>query len=226
MRITRVVLMVLLLCGVANSATVYPVDNILDSLQKACLYQLRGDTLGTRKDMTNDMIRYGLNTSLIRVCKEFPALEKLDTLVVYKEDEGAALPTDFDRMKQVFRMKGDTLRIPLEFRAIESLRQVTPTTEENLHELDELLSPQWAYSWADRFYLHPKYAIDSSEIDSFLILYYAMDAGMDTSGATTAIDSKYIDVLLLATFAKLSAMKLDFTSAAYYETLYKAELEQ
>jgi hypothetical protein len=49
---------------------------------------------------------------------------------------------------------------------------------------------------------------------------------MDTSGATTAIDAKYINVLLLATFAKLSAMKKDFTSAAYYETLYKAEIVQ
>jgi hypothetical protein len=176
--------------------------------------------------MTNDMIRYALNTALIRVCKEFPALEKLDTLVVYKEDEGAALPTDFDRMKQVFRMKGDTLRLPLEFRPVESLREVTPAIKNNLHKKDKLLSPQYAYPWAGRFMLHPKYAIDSSEIDSFLILYYAMDEGMDTSGATTAIDAKYINVLLLATFAKLSAMKKDFTSAAYYETLYKAEIVQ
>lgn len=217
----KITLLLIFFWSTSVGAAVYPVANVLDSLQKACYYQLRTDTAGTAS-MTDDMVEFALKRALARVCREFPALEKIDTVTVSSATEGAVLNSDFLRIRQVFKMIGNT-RIPLDFKPREELFAAGATEKGYTHALGKPTSPRYCFTHGQRLLFHPKDAKASATPDSFLVLYYAMDEGMDTSGATTAIAPEYIDALLYAALAELSAMKKDYTAAQFYWQRFEAE---
>lgn len=202
-------------------AAVYPVDNVLDTLRKACFYQVRVKTTGTLS-ITEDMATYVLNRSLARVCREFPALEKIDTVVVSSATEGAALNSDFLRIRQVFKIIGNT-RIPLDFKPREELFAAGATDGGYAHDISKATQPRYCFTHGQRLLFHPKDAKASGTPDSFLVLYWAMDDKFTADTSTTAIAPEYIDALLYAAMAELSAMKKDYTAAQFYWGRFEQE---
>jgi len=199
-----------------------PVTPSRDSLSARCYRMLNIPVTGTKQNPTTNMYD-ALNGGLAAVCRDFPALEKIDTLTIDREADGAALPTDFVRLKSVFRMKGDTLRLPLKIIDIDAIPLLTLPEKSATQDKGDITSPGFAYTYGGRLMTHPKYIIPSLA-DSFLVYYYAMDDKIDSASDTVFIAKEYLNALTYFACWQLSAVRGDFQGATYWRGLYDMDV--
>lgn len=196
-----------------------PITPTRDSLSVATLRQLNINTSGDNQ--VSLAITYdALNKATQQVCRDFPALEKIDTLTISSSAEGAALPSDFLRLKMVLRMAGDTLRHPLQIINIDSLPYMIDSVA--VQSKRSIRSPQYAYTYASRLLTHPKYIIPSNA-DSFLVYYYAMDDKLTAASDSLVIDDSFVPAVLYHACFQLAAQKRDFEVALFWLGRYDAE---
>ena len=220
----RWLLVILLLLPLLALSQTYSAPVRLDSLQISCYQQLRVDTAGTAY-MTDQMVRFALNRGLAQVCIDFPALEKMDTVVVDKDAAGGALASDFLRIEKVFKMIGDTLWIPVQYVTLDSLYAVAPTADGYMHDKANIADPRYCYTFAQRLLFHPKDAKASTDADTFLVLYYAADDRLLDDTSTVAILPEYIPALIDYACADLAALKRDLQESMFYRSRYR-EIKQ
>ena len=216
---------VLLLLSTTVLAQTYPVSPQRDSIQAACLSALglgvAGNTL-----IPVATVQKAINRSISQVCLDFPAIEKMDTLTTGSDEEGAALPDDFLRVRALFKMKGDTLRIPIEYKPLDSLLRLTPTDLMATHKIGEAMSPSYYYTFGQRLLFHPKYAIPSATSDSFLLMYYAMDDQLGSDTEVTLILPEYLDAIVFYACAQLSIRRGNMADADFFYNSYNAMLRE
>ena len=192
-----------------------PVGRQLSSLRTAC-YNFLGE--GVADTATIDL---GINIGVYETCADFPALEKIDTVVIARTDEGGVLSNDFDRFKErnaVYRLIGDTLRIPLG-PLPDSLKAKLPLPKDNTHQKDRIDDPGYYWEHAGRLVLHPKYT--KSQADTLLVYYYAYDIRLVATTDSILIKGRYVTKVLDMAFAYILAQAGRESGVALFQAFYR-----
>lgn len=200
-----------------------PVNRSLDSLKYMVSAQLAATPGGTNL-MSSSRLTWAINRAIAQTCSDWPAIEKLDTVAIDEGDEGAALNSDFDRCKAVYRM-GDDIRVPLAYCHPDSLPAKIGTPEQAKQENQaELNSVRFWHTSGKRLLVLPRPDKPSADPDSFLVEYYAQDSRLTTGTDSTAIAQAYMDKVIAYACNQLSAMRKDWASAYFYWSIYKGKM--
>lgn len=168
--------------------------------------------------VTTKKIFHAINRGIQEVCDDFPALEKIDTLVIYSDSEGVALPADFLRMKAVWRMHDDSLRIPLDAQNQEEASAALSTTEGVKHEKSSLFSPKSWHTFETRLLVTPKW--NRADSLSLQIYYYARDTWKTAGDSSTQVHSKYREKIIEYAISVLWRLRSQEEKSTYYKALY------
>ena len=219
MKTTLIILVVMLLVVGSVGAQTYTVSPRLDSMTAYCLEQLNLPAGGNRRISTG-LVHRRLNEGYGATCTQAPAIEKFDTLLVWKDYEGAAWPSDCDRIDAVFRIfNGDTIRYPLYFVDPEGIRNAFVDSPMVQLQVDPE-SPEHAYTFGRRLLFTPKIIADSAAPDTFLILYFAVGTKLTSGSDSCKVGPKYLPAVLNYAMARVQEAREKWTSAAHYQARY------
>lgn len=210
-----ILVIVLLLLPAMAAGQSYTLSPRLDSLRVNVLLRINEPTSGNLA-LTTAKLNLAINTANTDVCKAFPAIEKLDTVVVDSTAEGGALNADFDRILEVYRLAGNT-RVRLRPLGYVEPVEGDQTVGVSTHDRANLASPDQYRTFARRLLLHPKDSKPAATPDSFLVYYYAMDAQLSAGADSVQIDPKYIPVLLDRACYEIQKMRNNWNDAKEYE---------
>ncbi len=197
--------------AVSVSAQTYSLDPSRDSLIVYALYETNTQTTFTNS-LTQAKAIYLLNKSLGRVCTDFPALEKIDTVVFDKDSMGVHLNPDFIRAVRIYRIEHEDvdsgqILIPLRYVPSDSAWILYPTESSNSNPPIKL--PTSYYTHGQVFFTHPKSQTISSIPDSFIVFYGAMSEKLTSGTDSVTILPDYLNPLidlLTYEFAKVRRM--------------------
>ena len=209
-RTCKALLIILLLAGPVMATG--PISGLMTELREGVRAQLRGQTTATTL-LSNSVVDWAINRGLSQTCSDFPAYEKLDTVMVSKEGEGAALPSDFVEVKAVFRIIGDTVRYPLQYMPADTLAKNYAIGSSTPDEPNTVRSLQYYHTHAGQLIFDPKSR--ATKDDTMLVEYYAMDAPLDDSTDTAHVKAKYLEKVILYACWALSVTEGDGRAAAY-----------
>jgi hypothetical protein len=217
----RKILFVLCLLAANLSAETSPQ---LDSIRVAALNQIGLPTAGTTRitaAIANAIINYGIQ----EVSTNFPAVEKLDTITIDSVSEGGALASDFVAIRSCELMIDDTLRIPLQYKPVDSIFEKRPSKEGA--KPDDITDPRYYRTHAGRLLTSPKFVSgDIGDSALFLISYYAVGDFLSSGTDSTNIVEEYRDELLDWVCYRLEALRYRYNASAFYFAKYdKAKQE-
>lgn len=162
-----------------------------------------------------------VNRAIQRVCNDFPAIEKMDTIVSVSAQIEYSLNTDFLRPKTIFKLTTfQNLRIiySLTSPPVESWFEIKGGEIGGQPDPNEKAEPRFAFTFNDNVYLYPT----PQTADSFVVIYYAIDSQIITSSNSTSVRPEYREWIVLYAAAQISFRKGDFVRAKEYMTLYNA----
>lgn len=216
-------LIVLMFCLLATGISAQgPVGRSLSYLRGALRAQLRAKTGSDL--LTNSAIDFAINRAISRVCAQYPAIEKIDTVVINQDSEGGALNTDFDRAKAVYRMSGDTIRLALTCLMPDSIAAVLGSrTESSEADRSSLSRSRYFYTTGRRLMVLPKPSRPAADPDSFLVEYYAQDEMLSDTTDSTAIVYGYIDKVIHFAAVLLSGTRANYADGYFYWSLFRDE---
>ena len=201
----------------------------LDSIRVAAFNQIGVPAAGTLRitdAIANAIINYGIQ----RVSTDFPAVEKLDTIVIDTLSEGGALNSDFVRIRWAQLMQGFDQRIPLEYLIEDSLFLMLPSEEGTEAEADDKTSSRYYYTMAGRLMVWPKMVIGDAmaDGDSALVVigYYAVGDFLSSGTDSTNIPSEYRDELISWVCHRLEALRYRYNASAFWKAQYDAAAKQ
>jgi hypothetical protein len=197
----RIVVALFVLVGAVQSQTL-PLSARRDSLRYSAYEELPLVTTGSDL-LTTSRVNRQINMSLAAICRQYPAYEKVDTVICARAVEGGALNADFLRGTMVFRMVGDSMRVPLLPLDLDSIKPLSQEVTKNLQDIDRENDPNQWYTRGYRLYTHPKVRKDSTEADTFIVHYEAMAPRLSADSDTTVIDKNFLEALVYHTVAKL-----------------------
>lgn len=219
----KLFLFIMLLASTACSQTIsrtYTENPRLDSLQAAVYAQLNIKAGGSRK-ITDVVVTRAINRAIIATCTDYPALELTDTVLVGRSDTLGTLPAKFDRFRTVFRLRGDTLMIPLLVINPDSLQNYKKDLKSYRHQKANPLSPDLCWTHGIKLRLYPKFVgKTSTSIDTMQITFFGIDAGLSNDSDTTIVDPRYINKIILYACGEVSATRQNFDDAGYYFRRY------
>lgn len=174
-------------------------------------------TAGTAA-VTTAMMNNAINYAIQQVSADFPAVEKLDTLILRDTVNGVALPSDLNEIRWCAFVRGDTVT-PLEY-----------VSEDSLFSKRNVSQPRFYYSHGGYLRTWARFRDDMFETDQdtliLLLAYYAIDSGLASDTATTAIGEPYRGALLDYICYQLEMMRYRYQTAAFYAARYdKAKAE-
>lgn len=213
-------LLILLLVPCLCFGQVYTVQPRLDSLQLAVLSQLNLPSTGSSR-ITLAVTTRAINRAYGQTCQDYPAYELTDTVVILKSDTSGSLPADFLRLRQAFKLRGDTLRLPMKIVDPTLLDTIFPAVADNIQKKTLLTSPLRTWTHARTLFVHPKYIRSTAgTTDTFLVLYYAAGTALSASTDSVKVEPEYIERIIHYACKLLSATRRNFDDAAWYATEY------
>lgn len=189
-----------------------------DSLRVMIFDQSLVDTAGTAvatKAVTNRMV----NRAIQKVCHDFPAIEKWDTVVSVIGTRHYALNTDFLRLKAVLKSTTiDDLNnlYTLSFPPIETWFEAKGGEAGGKPDPSIKPDPRYAWAFADRLYFYPT----PSKAESFVIAYYAMDKDLTGDTMTTAVLPEFREAIVWYGSFLLATRRGDYERATFFSKLY------
>jgi len=213
----------------ASAAAEPSVPGRLDSLRARLELRLNLPAGGNNL-VTVGVMNAALNEAVGEVCQDFNAYPRFDTLVARPDSEGMALPTDFLRLRAVYRIipkygSQPAVRFPLEpVAAGDSLWRAIKDLAELELEPGDQIGPR-RYSLGNRLLLHPKYDRRSAaDTALYLIDYYAIAPLMAADTDTVAVDPKYRAALLDKAAELCATVRQDWTVAAKWLEAYEVKV--
>lgn len=181
-------------------------------------------------DAGNSMIdiAYGnrvVNRAIQRVCYDFPAIEKMDTIVSVQGQIEYALNSDFLRPKTIFKLTTfQNLKIiySLTSPPVESWFEVKGGEMGGQPDPNEKSEPRYAFTFNDNVYLYPT----PQTADSFVVIYYAIDSQIETATNSTIVRPEYREMIVIYTASLICFRKGDFVRAREYMNLYNSRLSR
>lgn len=192
--------------------------NDIDSLSLILTERMTMASTGTGF-VTPAKLLHELNIGIQNVCEDFPAIERIDTLYYAADSDGVGLASDFDRLFTANRFI-DGIIYPLTIIPPELEAEHIKTEGETEIKMDDFTSPKYCYSYTGRFFLTPKFTRPT--VDTIIIKYYAKDLWL-SSGDTTVVKNKYLELIIFYAMSNLWADRGRFTRADYYTNRYERE---
>lgn len=214
---TKKLLLCLVLVLLGVSAQGQALSPRLDSLLVYLNHQLGLPWPGDANGIASQAyLQYSLNRSLVRISTTFPAIEKFDTIKVTSVAEGYALNSDFDSLRQVYRMV-QGVRVPLQDTSETDyyiarggiVGAVIDPTNPDL--------PRYAHTVGNRLFFYPALELTSGDSAMFLVEYYALAPQLTALSDTTIMPQKYLQAVLDFATAIVERARGNFTAAREYE---------
>lgn len=216
-------LLLLLLASTGFSQTVsrtYTESPQLDSLQAAVYAQLNIRAGGSRK-ITDVVVTKAINRGIIATCTDYPALEAIDTVLIGRSDTLGTLPANFNRLRKAWRLRGDTLMIPVTIINPDSIQFYKKERKSYSHEKVNPESPDLCWTHGIKLRMFPKFVGTASTIiDTIQISYYGIDRGLPEDSSVTIVAPQYINKIILYACGEISATRQNFDDAGYYYGRY------
>ena len=191
----------------------------LDSLREYAFNKLSIPSSGTQKITTAKANRV-INEAIAKVCDDFDAIGRVDTLSVGVDSDGVALPSNFLRARKIFKLIDDTTKIPLGYFTDDEIENIYNSEEKNTYTETDNMQPRHFYTHNGRFFLHPRNLKPSTDLDEFIVEYWAVDTVLNADASVTGIDKEYRDELLDLICGELSIMRDDYTKGEWYLARY------
>ncbi len=195
------------------------ISNRLDSLAAAVMAQLGFPSTGNAK-ITLGVAKFAINSSVPEICRELPAVEKYDTVIMTSTGEGVALNADFLRIHSLKKMGKDSLRIPLIYVSEDSLFDLSGGMGGVLQKRGDASSPRYYFTFGRRLQTHPK----EIAVDTFLVEYYANGHYMTNDADSTDIAREYRQLLIYKACQKCEIIMSNWTNVEGYGKLYEREV--
>ncbi len=218
--VVRVILFILFFC-VSVRAEIHP---SLDSLMVMAFEQ------SLVPDDGNSLIdtlfgHRAVNRAIQQVCHDFPALEKLDTIVTVDGTRNYSVNSDFIRLKAAFKItavKEQNIIIPLDYPPVEQWFELKGGATGTDPPFNKLTEPRYLWIFADQLYFYPT----PTDADSFVIAYYAADVALvDSIADSTSVLPEYREAIIFYAASLICLRKGDFTRAQIYQGMYNAKLQ-
>ncbi len=222
----RILLIGLLLLALSGNALAQTssIPKRLDSLQLYVLSQLNIKATGSRGIPLATVTR-ALNRGYSRTADLYPAIEKRAIVTITRSLEGAALPSDFNRLHQVFKKRGDTLRYPMIIIHPDSLAIVFTSLKDNVHSKKNIESGRYCWAFGDTLMIHPKYATPGSAVDTLVVHYFANPpSALSGAADTVIIHTRFTERLVFYACSQIAATRRDLQMANWYMSLFAAGL--
>ena len=201
-------------CGAARA----DINGQIDSLRTMAFEQALVPDAGNALIDTD----YGnrvINRAIQQVCQDFPAIEKLDTIVSVAETIEYSLNTDFLRLRGIFKLTTYfDLKIiySLSFPAVETWFEVKAGEIGGQPDPNEKAEPRYAWTFNDKVYFYPT----PQTVDSFVVSYYAIDSQIVTATNSTSVRPEYREAIVIYAASLICYRKGDFVRAEVYRRLY------
>jgi len=189
----KILILVLLLCSPV-AAQQYGLSDRLDSLRA---YVYDGANLSSSGSRAWDSTRVNrvINKKIQKVCAEYDAIGKLDTVTVSTDSTGVGLNSDFLRLKNVFYMSGTDYWIPIKVVPdSDSLRGQNPGGKDNIADPSTPEDIKTCRVHGDRLLFHPKWTSDNS--GSYLVEYWACDSLLNANASVTQVHQEYRQLII------------------------------
>lgn len=202
-------------------AQTYTISPRRDSLRINAYGQLDIPTTGTGK-ITDARVNYAINEAISEICDMYPAIEKVDTILVTRDTAFYVLNSDFIRVKGLFviRKYGSTgsqyIWEPVECIKIDTLSDIFDTREENVDKPGTDTKLLKAFTYGRKMMFQPKNYAAVTSPDTFIVLYDARDTALTADASTTSIDPRYMDELAALIKSKILDIRVDRDGAMYY----------
>ncbi len=160
-----------------------------------------------------------INRAIQQVCQDFPAIEKLDTIVSAVGTIEYSLNTDFLRLKNIFKFTTyQDLKIiySLSFPPAESWFEARAGEIGGQADPNKKADPRYAWSFNDKVYLYPT----PQKADSFVISYFAIDSQMIDPTSSTSVRPEFREAIIIYAASLICYRKGDFVRAEVYRRLY------
>ena len=219
--LSKVLLVLLLLPIVASASSISP---RMDSLKQSVLMRWRASG-ATTDQLSSARVQTAINEAIQTVCDDFPAIVKLDTITLATGTMGASLNSDFNRLANVFRIYGDTLYplLIVEENYVDSfVKKLILSDYGHVTGIKE--SPSICYAAGDLFMTIPRHITDGVVGDSFLVTYYANDAGLSVAADETQVLPRYRLAIIYHAVASLYAELGQIDKSLAFMQFYSAML--
>lgn len=179
-------------------------DNLLDSLLRLDSLRASIEQELNNSGILDPIIDNFINRAAFRVCTNYPAIERIQTLSLHVDSTGAQLNNDFLRIRVAFKeiLTGSPAVktwIPLIFIDPDTLSRIRNGIAEMQDKRDDILLPVFYYTQNNKFFTFPKLdkgpGADGNR--TFIVKYYAKDTVVLQAGNDhTAISFNYRDALI------------------------------
>jgi hypothetical protein len=181
-------LILVLIPVVAYSAD--PISPRRDSLRTYVYRMIPADTAGTDL-LPKATVNLALNLALDATSRLYPAVEKLDTVVVDSTTEGGTFNSDFLRIYKVHRIVGSRIRAQLLPLAVDTTQPLAKDEGDYIQSFDKATDPAFYYTFKGMLMTQPKIRKSPAFPDSFLVSYYALAPGLANDSDTTVVLKEY-----------------------------------
>ena len=164
-----------------------------------------------------------INRAIQQVCMDFPAIEKLDTVVSVAEQIEYSLNTDFYRLSNIFKLTTSfDLKIiySLSFPPVDGWFEARAGEVGGEGDPQQKPEPRYAWTFNDKLYFYPT----PQRADSFVVAYYAIDSQIVTSSNSTSVRPEYREAIVIYAASLICYRLGDFTRAEIYRQLYNSRL--
>lgn len=167
-----------------------------------------------------------IDEAVREVSANFPAIEKLDTVVIYTTTEGGALASDFSQAWWAQIMVDDSVRIPLTYREPDTLYEARGGSDGVSDAGKNVTQQRYYYTHAGRLMLYSKYGTGEGDSLFVLLAYYAVDDAMSADTTTTSISDAYRAALMDWICYRIEMLRFRFDAATVFAVRYdKAKAE-
>ena len=212
----KVLVLSFFLCGSLCAETSARLDSIRYQVYEA----LNVSTSGT-DIVTVARVNRKINTCIMEVCGDFPAVEKLDTIIACRDSVGFTLNTDFLRVRGVFKKTALHSLIPLTPIEIDVAFDKMGAAKLAFRQSNlDTLTPRYYLTHAKKLMFEPKVGKFCTDADTFLVAYFAHGRYLNTDTAQTDILPEYRDELLDLVCARVSMDRGDVKRAQEFFALY------
>jgi hypothetical protein len=195
-----------------------------DSLRVMIFDQSLIDTAGTAvatKAVTNRFI----NRAIQKVCHDFPAIEKWDTVVAVVGTRHYTLNSDFLRLKAILKSTtgvNDDLKnlYTLSFPPIETWFEAKGGETGGQPDPAKKAEPRYAWAFADRLYFYPT----TNKADTLVIAYYAIDRELTGDTMSTAVLPEFREAIVWYGSFLLATRRGDYERATFFNKLYNESI--
>ncbi len=208
-----------LLAGTSHAQLSMRLDSIRVSVYRQLLLKTNG--AGLVPDSTANA---AVNRAIQRVCDDFPAIEKIDTIALSSDSVGIALNSDFLRVRWVF-LNATNKWFPLTPVTMEQHRElfkiVGGKSGATFRPADTLAAPYY-WTLGDRIFTYPKYT--AGPHTSLIVGYMAEDSTLNADGSTCQIKAEFREAIVEYACAIILEMQGMFEDASIYLGKYGSRL--